>query len=200
MECFRYTDFRRIAFVGLFENISNSQDLLERIQRAAKLAGPEGDRERELVKFAFIDAALITSLTHLQVALAQSLLAEADGKLRTKTIHSEIIWTLNPTNNITEALRRFGVSNGTKALILVQVSEDTPNLDASQKELAMKELVQASPVPLTKISQHTDWARVRKIYKLNEDVAIKNINDRVSVHSKINDIVTSTVATKLVQG
>src|SRR5437879_3609846 len=42
----------------------------------------------------------ITSPLHLQTAIYQALLSESQGSLRTKTIHSEIIWALNPTNNV----------------------------------------------------------------------------------------------------
>jgi hypothetical protein len=59
MECLRFTAFGKAVYIGLFENVSNSQDLLDRIQRVAKLETPERDRERELVNYAFIDAGLV---------------------------------------------------------------------------------------------------------------------------------------------
>jgi len=199
MECLRFTSFKKIAYISLLRDVSNSGDLLGRIQQAAKLEGSDGDHERALVNYAFIDASLITSLLHLQVALLQSLVAEAQGKLRTKTIHSEIIWTLNPTNNITEALRRFGISKDTKTLILIQVLNETEKVDASRAESSMKDLVKGSLVPLAQISECTDWARVRKVYKVNEDAVIKGAADERTLRFHVDAIVTSMVATKTVQ-
>ena len=42
----------------------------------------------------------MTSLLALETAVHHSLLTEEQGALRTKYIHSEILWTLNPTNNV----------------------------------------------------------------------------------------------------
>jgi EKC/KEOPS complex subunit CGI121/TPRKB len=42
----------------------------------------------------------ITSMEHLRTAVYQAVLAAAQGGLRTKTVHSEIIWALNPSNNV----------------------------------------------------------------------------------------------------
>jgi len=199
MECLHFAAFKKRAYIGLFENVSNAEEVLSRIQQAAKAEGPEGDKERELINYAFIDAELITSLLHLNVALTQSLLAEAEGRLRTKTVHSEIIWNLNPTNNITEALRRFGISKNTKSVILVQAVEESIAVETVEIQSSMESLVKGTFVPIGRLSNYTDWARVRKVYKLNEDLAVKNEKNEAILRSNIDAIVTSTVATKLVQ-
>ena len=85
------------------------------------MEGPKGETEREAVNFAFVDAKLVslppackanvnpigwyalvkvTSPLHIQTAVYQSILAAAQGSLLTKTVHSEVIWYLNPTNNV----------------------------------------------------------------------------------------------------
>jgi hypothetical protein len=42
----------------------------------------------------------ITSLDHLETAIVYALLAVGEGALRTKTVHSEILWALNPSSNV----------------------------------------------------------------------------------------------------
>ncbi|KAJ8517438.1 hypothetical protein ONZ45_g5365 [Pleurotus djamor] len=116
MESFSYPHLSRVVYVALFTAVSNAAHLRQRIINAASLTGDEGERERDAVNFAFIDARLITSKLHLQTAIHQAMLADSQGSLRTKTVHSEVIWILNPTNNITEALRRYGVSETTTSL------------------------------------------------------------------------------------
>lgn len=82
------------------------------------MTGAQGEVEREAVNFAFINAALVRSLNylsallllialnqiasplHLLTAIYQALIAHDQGNLRTKTVHSEIIFALNPTNNV----------------------------------------------------------------------------------------------------
>jgi EKC/KEOPS complex subunit CGI121/TPRKB len=100
MESFAYPHFSSRAHVALFNCVTNAAELRARIVRASTLEGDEGDAEREAVNFAFIDARLITSVLHIQTAITQALLAAAQNTLRTKTVHSEIIWALNPSNNV----------------------------------------------------------------------------------------------------
>lgn len=70
-------------------------------------------------------------------------------------------------------------------------------------------------VPFERLSKHTDWARVRRvisfswgdwlglingqIYKLNDDLALKGIYDEGMLRSKVDAIVSATVATKTMQ-
>ena len=123
MQSFRYPHFPddcSAVHVALFTDVKNSAEIRTRIVRASQLEGLDGDAEREAVNFAFIDARLvracihrfivrtygyfiqICSLQHLQTAIYQAVLAYSQGSLRTKTVHSEILWALNPTNNVTQ--------------------------------------------------------------------------------------------------
>lgn len=46
--------------IALFVNVANAAELRARIVRAASIAGEAGDREREAVNFAFVDARLVS--------------------------------------------------------------------------------------------------------------------------------------------
>ncbi|KAI0368477.1 CGI-121-domain-containing protein [Pilatotrama ljubarskyi] len=181
--------------IALFTDVSNSAALRSRIVRASQLEGPEGDTEREAVNFAFIDARLICSLLHLQTAVYQAILAHAQGSLRTKTVHSEILWTLNPTNNITEAIRRYGVADATSSLIVVRIS--SPDLE--NVEQRMVSVVDGTLAPLDELARITDWASVKKYYKLNAEPAVKEAaKDSARERAVVDEIVTSSVAMKSV--
>ena len=120
----------------------------------------------------------ICSILHLQTAVYQAILAQAQRSLRTKTVHSEILWALNPTNNvyiffflqirrssiissvpqISEAIRRYGLADNTSSLIVVRIT--SPDL-GSVKEL-MSSVVSGTLSPLEELSNITDWASVKK--------------------------------------
>lgn len=53
-----------------------------------------------IVPCALVDARLITSTEHLLVAVHQAVLREARGTLKTKNVHSEILWNLSTTSNV----------------------------------------------------------------------------------------------------
>ncbi|KAH9887742.1 CGI-121-domain-containing protein [Cubamyces lactineus] len=198
MQSFRYSHLPSelsTVHIALFTNVKNSAALRSRIVRASQLEGPEGDSEREAVNFAFIDARLICSLVHLQTAVYQAILAQAQGSLRTKTVHSEILWTLNPTNNITEAIRRYGVGDATTSLIVVRIA--SPGLDNVEQRMAS--IVDGTLAPLDDLAKVTDWASVKKYHKLNGEPALKDAaKDPARERVIVDEIVTSSVAMKSV--
>lgn len=118
METITYNNFQANVHVALFTSVANSKDIRERIIKASTAEGAQGDAEREAVNFAFVNANLvyflsfgfqltgaltlvkIASQRHLLTATYQSMLAESQHALKTKTVHSEIIWSLNSTNNV----------------------------------------------------------------------------------------------------
>ncbi|EIW62280.1 CGI-121-domain-containing protein [Trametes versicolor FP-101664 SS1] len=202
MQTFRYdylpTEIST-THVALYADVQNSAALRSRIVRASQLEGAEGDAEREAVNFAFIEARLICSILHLQTAVYQALLAQAQGALRTKTVHSEILWALNPTNNITEAIRRYGVADATKSLIVVRIC--SPDLDREDVKGQMQKVVEGTLVSLEELSNITDWASIKKYYKLNGEAAVKAAaKDAARERAIVNEIVTSSVAMKSVMG
>ncbi|EPS94995.1 hypothetical protein FOMPIDRAFT_1033083 [Fomitopsis schrenkii] len=198
METFHYAhlpDNLAHVHLALFHDVSNAAQIRQRIVRASQLEGPDGDKEREAVNFAFVDARLITSLLHLQTAVYQAILAAVRGALRTKTVHSEIIWALSPNNNITEAIRRFGVSDTTQSLLVARVGPS----GGTSIEGHMKAVVTGNVLPLADLPKLTDWAIVKKYYKLNADPALKAPGLSQDQQQLIaNDIIVSTVAMKSV--
>ncbi|KIK93849.1 hypothetical protein PAXRUDRAFT_33830 [Paxillus rubicundulus Ve08.2h10] len=194
LETYRFPQFKlSVVYAAKFKGVTNAATVRSRIINASSMGGPEGEIEREAVNFAFVNAKLITSPLHLQTAIYQALLSESQGLLRTKTIHSEIIWALNPTNNITEAIRRYGVSDTSTDLIVVCVAtSDIP--DVSQK---MRDVVEGELDSLANVFQLTDWSSVKKHYKLNTEVAVKDAaGDATKERTVVDSIVVSSVAMK----
>lgn len=188
MESFSFPTFPSnysAVYATLYTDIKNAIPLRRRIIEAAAMDGEEGDREREAVNFAFINARLITSLLHLQTAVYQAILA-AQSTLRTKTVHSEVLWALNPTNNITEAIRRYGVSDTTSALFVVRI--DGPNMSPSEIQDKMNAVVSGTVVPVSVLETLTNWTTIKKYHKLE-----------VERKEMVDNIVVSTVAMKSVQ-
>ncbi|KAH9986800.1 kinase binding protein CGI-121-domain-containing protein [Russula vinacea] len=195
MESFAYPHFSSTVHVALFIHVTNAANLKARIVRASTLEGTEGQVEREAVNFAFVDARLITSVLHIQTAITQALLAAAQNTLRTKTVHSEVIWALNPSNNITEALRRYGVSGDTSALLVIRIDP----LDPSSVKNRMSAVIEGTQAPLSQLASLTDWVAVKRYNKLNVDPVIREAqNDPAREHHLIDNIVVSLVAMKSV--
>ncbi|KAH7101156.1 CGI-121-domain-containing protein [Auriculariales sp. MPI-PUGE-AT-0066] len=187
METWDYPALNSTVHVALLDGVRDAKRLRSRLVAAAAMQGAEGETEREAINFAFIEAPLIASTLHLQTALLYALLAVAGDTLRTKTVHSEILWALNPTNNISEAIRRFGVSDGSTRLLALRVVDTSKETFAvTDAENAIRAAVSGNLVPLSRLEEFSDWTALRKYYKVPVDLPRR----------RQVEIIVSTVATK----
>ncbi|WFD02619.1 hypothetical protein MOBT1_001300 [Malassezia obtusa] len=134
------------VYMAQFANVRNGAALKDALIAASKT--PENSDERRRMDYAFVDARLILSRQQLLTAVIEALVAserirgDAPVGFKTPSIHSEILWTLNPNNNIADALRRFGVAKDTSTLLLVHVASAPPTgPDPVALVAAMDELV-----------------------------------------------------------
>ncbi|KAH9927855.1 CGI-121-domain-containing protein [Amylocystis lapponica] len=196
MQSFHYAHFPpefSCVHLALFTNVSNAEQLRSRLVQASLMNGPDADVQRESVNFAFIDARLICSLLHIQTAVIQAILAAIQGSLRTKTLHSEVLWTLNPTNNITEAIRRYGVSDTTTSLLVVRIAPP----DVHDIGARMQAVVSGDLRPIDELNKITDWSAVKKYYKLNSEPLMKAVaSNTLQERLAIEEVVVSSVAMK----
>ncbi|KAI0665819.1 kinase binding protein CGI-121-domain-containing protein [Trametes maxima] len=180
MQTFRYSHLPHelsTVHIALYKNVANSAALRSRIVRASQLEGPEGDAEHDAVNFAFIDALLICSLLYLQTAAQRSLC--------TKTAHSEILWALNPMNNITEAIQRYGVAEVTTSLIVVRIG--LPDLDKVEERIGA--VMDGTLSPLCQLAENTGWVSIERW-----GTAVKEgSRDPACEKTIIDEIVTSSV-------
>src|SRR6266699_3739140 len=120
------------VYAAFFRDLSNAAFL------QSQLLGRNPDFE-----YAFVDAAVVVSRNHLLAAIFKAVTALADGALKTPNVHSEIVWSLSPSNNvrppllrvaaaeidgvlmartqISEAYRRYGITPDTKNVLVVKV-------------------------------------------------------------------------------
>ncbi|TCD69193.1 hypothetical protein EIP91_008489 [Steccherinum ochraceum] len=193
METFAYPQFPSdvsSVHIGLFKNVTNAAQLKQRLISAATMPGPEGEQERAAVNFAFIDARLICSLVHLQTAIYQAILAHAQGALRTRTVHSEVLWALSPSTNITDAIRRYGVSDTTESLILVRIGAQ----GGTSVETQMASIVKGDLSSLESLPDIADWTLIRKYHKITAPDSKKSVTDADLEKSRA--LVVSLVAAK----
>ncbi|KAF8509429.1 CGI-121-domain-containing protein [Hysterangium stoloniferum] len=199
METLTYSHFPdgvSAVHIALFTNISNAVELRKRLVNAAKLKGEEGERERETVNYGFVDARLITSRLHIQTAVYQAILAHVQGTMVTKTYHSEILWALSPSHNISEAIKRFGVSDSSQALLVVRIGP--PAITSKIFSDSVKQVVSGDLTELSTLASYTDWPLIRKVYKFSAIFPLEGSKSEVAEHASIDQLVVSSVAMKSV--
>ncbi|KAG0150090.1 hypothetical protein CROQUDRAFT_652778 [Cronartium quercuum f. sp. fusiforme G11] len=215
MERFEIPYLNTSVYLWFFTQLGNAAELRSSLIEASKLddSDPQTASQRARLDWAFLNSSMITSLQHLQTAIYQALLARSHGQLKTKTIHSEIMWTLSPGTNISDAIKRFGMDPKATSVVLVKICDlvgsDQQSEQASNLNDAALELVDGKLVPIDQIrTLATSWKEIRKVYKLNEDLALKQADVRLKqgvaseeeLQGLIDHLVISTVALKTVAG
>ncbi|WVN90706.1 uncharacterized protein L203_105948 [Cryptococcus depauperatus CBS 7841] len=200
METFTFESFpavHSVIHIALFENVSNSAAIRKRLVAASQMGGAEGDAAKEEVDYGFVEAQLLVSKEHLlsamlatllyaypstepspaepsspnSVALSSLSVSERTPRTRSHNLHSEVLLLLSPNNNITDSIKRHGISDNTTSLAVVKFgsAEKTPE----EVFRGMESVVDGKLVSWNNLETGTDWAMVDKIYKLSELNALK---------------------------
>ncbi|MBW0494608.1 hypothetical protein O181_034323 [Austropuccinia psidii MF-1] len=199
--------FSTSIHVWLFVNVKNAMALRNSLVEASR-GGVKSEQER--LDWAFLDASMITSRQHLVTAVCQALVTRLHGDLKTKTIHSEILWALSPSTNIMDAIKKFGLGPRTTEILLVKLLPTNCSQPKDQLNQAALDLVEGQISDLNQLGHSlTKWNELKRLYKLNEDVVIKELDEKMKhksndsereMHAMIDQLVVSTVALKSVAG
>ncbi|XP_042367121.1 EKC/KEOPS complex subunit TPRKB [Plectropomus leopardus] len=143
----------------LFPDLRVTQVLFKEVKNAAELrqCAVEGK-----IKGALINPTMLVSPFQVLVAANKAVSLQKIGKMKTRSLFSEIIFNLSPTNNISEAFKRFGISDSDVSVLVVLVH----NKDESQLVSDITARVNGQQVPAEDVPSLTDFAKVKKLYKV----------------------------------
>ncbi|KAL4781711.1 kinase binding protein CGI-121-domain-containing protein [Aspergillus varians] len=141
---------------ALYKDVQNATDLRQQLLSA------NADFE-----YAFIDATMVLSRAHALSAVFRAINEYLNDRLKSRNIHSEIVFSFSPTNNIADSFRKFGISDTTKNLLVVKVSV-TPDITQESVAMHLAQNVHGTPLPFddAALSGVSDIAKIKKAYKL----------------------------------
>jgi EKC/KEOPS complex subunit CGI121/TPRKB len=155
--------------MALFSEVTNAAELRARVKEGS-LSG------------ALLQPRLILETFQVLVAANKAVHEAAKGSTKTKTVHSEIIFNLSPSNNISESFKKFGISDDSKEVLIAVVGEK----DAYSLREACKH-VKGKQVHLDSLTDLADLSQVKAVYKISDDELVV---------SSLLDAVVSRLATK----
>ncbi|XP_071758684.2 EKC/KEOPS complex subunit TPRKB [Centroberyx gerrardi] len=143
----------------LFPDQEVTQMLFKDLKNAAELrqSAVEGK-----INGALINPSMLVDPFQVLVAANKAVHLHKIGKMKTRSLYSEIIFNLSPTNNISEAFKRFGISDGDDSVLVVLVH----NKDESQLVADITAKVDGLQLPVEELSSLSDPAKIKKLYKV----------------------------------
>ncbi|XP_018941569.1 EKC/KEOPS complex subunit TPRKB isoform X2 [Cyprinus carpio] len=114
------------------------------------------------IKGALINPSMVVDAFQILVAANKAVHLHKNGKMKTRSLYSEIIFNLSPTNNISEAFKRFGISDSDSAvhIVLIHNKDETLNIE----DIIGK--VDGQQMAVDRVSDLTDVAKIKKLYKV----------------------------------
>uniref|UniRef100_A0A8C6V339 EKC/KEOPS complex subunit TPRKB n=1 Tax=Neogobius melanostomus TaxID=47308 RepID=A0A8C6V339_9GOBI len=134
---------------------------------------------------ALINPTMLMSPFQVLVAAAKAVHLQNIGKMKTRSLFSEIIFNLSPNNNISEAFKRFGISDGDGSVLVVLVhnQDDPPSLSDIIRQ------VDGQQAPVDDVSSLSDTAKIKKFFKITpQEEKIGTLLDAVVCRMAIKDV------------
>ncbi|KAI3366865.1 hypothetical protein L3Q82_009513 [Scortum barcoo] len=144
----------------LFPDLRVTQLLFRELTNSAELrqSAVEGH-----IQGALINPAMLVNPFQVLVAANKAVSLQKTGKMKTRSLYSEIIFNLSPTNKISEAFKKFGISDGDDSVLVILVHTKS---EESQLLSDITDRVKGRPVPMEEISSLSDHAKIKKLYKV----------------------------------
>eukprot|EP00755_Sulcionema_specki_P039925 Sspe_Gene.113728::Locus_98463_Transcript_1_1_Confidence_1.000_Length_511::g.113728::m.113728/K15901/CGI121, TPRKB; EKC/KEOPS complex subunit CGI121/TPRKB len=137
----------------LFEEVENTEDV------RLKLKAGELD-------MAVVNPCMVLSLLQLRAAGYKALTFHEQERMVTNNIHSELVYSLSASRNISQSLSAFGPKPDSTAMLIAVYC--TPDTDICAVKENVAKVIRGKHVSLSNFENHTNHREIIKVYKIKD--------------------------------
>lgn len=161
--------------IGTFAvDVQNLKDIKENLIK--------GNKEYD---YGFINAKNVISLEQIYSAYYKVMVDEKSGGMRTRTLHTEMIYDLSPFKNIMDCLNKYGVSKDSNVLLILKIvkSEELTKNFINQTLENLQKVINGNFVHFSdaELQKHADLKLIEKHNQLQiRGTPLENNREKLS--------------------
>lgn len=166
----------------LYPDTRVTQVLFKDVKNAAELRQKAVEGK---INGALINPTMLVGPFQVLVAANKAFHLHSIGNMKTRSLNSEIIFSLSPTNNISEAFKRFGISDKDDSVLVVVVHAK----DELHAVSDITAIVDGRQLPVDEVSSLSDLDKIRKFYKVTpQEETCGSLLDAVVCRMAVKDV------------
>ncbi|XP_076397262.1 EKC/KEOPS complex subunit TPRKB [Megachile rotundata] len=157
------TETELFCTLYLFINVQNSNEVCKKVI--------SGELSCTIMK-----ASLIVDPFQVLISANKAAINAKTNQLTTKNVHTEILFNLSMSKNISRSLTEFGISDSDKNILIaiVHKANEKPTPDI------FEEAIKGERISISKLPQYTNVELVKKTYKIDkEELSVSNLINSV---------------------
>lgn len=129
---------------------------------------------------ALIDAKTMRHLVVLEAAAGLTLQHHTHSTTRTKTLHSELVYSLSGSKHIGQSLGTFGIKDDTTCLLVAKFDATDEDMKALHRLVAGEDIIDEAEGINAHLDKHFDEKAIRKAYKIvDQELQIGTLVDAI---------------------
>lgn len=121
--------FEMIPHLVIYAELKNAAAIQENFTSNIAITSSQQDQ-----RMVVVDLSLVVSEFHLQLAIYKATLNESQGRMKTKSITTEVLYQLSPSTKINDAIKQYSIHAGSTAIAFINIPF-AENVDGSSKVL-----------------------------------------------------------------
>ena len=157
----------------LFDEVTNISTLRQKVMKKE-------------IDCALINVDYVTGVFPVLLACNKAVYAKTNKSMKTRSLHTEVLYNLSPSNSITDSLKTFGAADSQKAVICLCLRKEEEGETGAQ---AIFNMVEGTAKALSCLESFVNVEKCKNIYKITDGESdIGTLEDSIVMRISTKDV------------